>query len=260
LNPLKAMCEPASQELREAWCLALERPDWAERLAAELAFLAPGSALDGVLMHLTTGPRLFGLWSTWREELRQPGLGPERVQQVLDGISQALRPSPEFAAHHAQIPMAQRLFGSVLGPLAVDAFLWRSPQPRLAGLEYLRDLGVRQVICLRQESDQSERLCGPLGLTCHKLSVTDMDVPDLDQVSRFLDWVGPGREPGLVHCQAGQGRTGVFVACYRIHHGMNPDEAVARSDAEIFSRGMRLHQRQWVLDHALSLSLTKKKP
>ncbi|MCE7869404.1 hypothetical protein DYH09_03395 [bacterium CPR1] len=134
----------------------------------------------------------------------------------------------------------------------VDDWLYRSPQPSLADLTALREQGLKLVVNLRQESEQSAEHCRELSLDYHFLSVPDQCVPQVGQVLDFLRQV-QARGPALVHCWAGQGRTGVFVACYRLARGIELEEAVALSDREAVTRGMREHQREWVRQVAPSI-------
>ena len=48
-------------------------------------------------------------------------------------------------------------------------------------------------------------------------------------MKQFLDFAtNPKNEPCYVHCEAGVGRTGVAVACYRMAvQGWPPDQAIA---------------------------------
>jgi hypothetical protein len=54
-------------------------------------------------------------------------------------------------------------------------------------------------------------------LRTRHIPVTDMEPPTAAQVTEILDLLsGPGAELTYVHCEAGKGRTGVAIACYRM--------------------------------------------
>lgn len=113
--------------------------------------------------------------------------------------------------------------------LQVSPHLWRSCQPRLEHLQSFEGLGG--VLNLRAESELSRDLCSQLGLTYHHLPVVDDEAPTADQVQRFLELTRTGR--WLVHCMAGRGRTGTFVACYRIAQGVTVAEALRLTESEV---------------------------
>jgi len=125
--------------------------------------------------------------------------------------------------------------------------LYRGPQPGIEHLLGLREQGLRTVVNLRQESDESRYYCNHLGLAYFGIPVTDWTVPEVDQVEHFLDLMdhSPNR-PVLVHCWGGVGRTGLFVSCWRIRMGMGPEEALRLSDLETPDLGMSQEQRDWV--------------
>ncbi|MEW6283109.1 MAG: tyrosine-protein phosphatase [Candidatus Eremiobacterota bacterium] len=130
----------------------------------------------------------------------------------------------------------------------VSERLFRGPQPFERDLVELKGFGLTRVVNLRQESEQSRDYCEKLELGYHYIPVTDQEVPRLDQVHTFLELLRQGG-PALVHCWAGQGRTGIFVTCYRIRLGVELEEAIRLSDAEARCRGLRDHQREWVRRH-----------
>ena len=237
--PNKLLSEP--QVLWEAWATTLDNAEWAARVRDELDFLSVSSARDRLLQLLSRGPSLFGLWAEWREELR----GPAQDVGLLERGQLFLNPDPEFAAHWGRVQQMARHFRSRNAYVQVDAHLLRSPQPRLSGLSYLKDrYALTGLVNLREESQESEQLCRRLELDYHWIPVEDMKTPQPEQVERFLTISQQG--VNLVHCEAGQGRTGLFVAAYRIAAGWATEEAIGRTDAEIFSRGMRPGQREWL--------------
>jgi protein tyrosine phosphatase (PTP) superfamily phosphohydrolase (DUF442 family) len=238
--------------LWEAWAISLDDPGWAANLRQELDFLTPSSARDLLLQLLSRGPHLHGAWSEWREALRQD-LPAEAVEALFARGRALLEPDPDFAAYWQRVSQTAGRFRSRGAYVRVAEQLFRSPQPRLSGLSYLKETyGLTGVINLREESEESRELCQQLGLSYRWLPVPDMQTPQEAQVDEFLECTREGIQ--LVHCFAGQGRTGLFVACFRMARGVPPEEAIRLSDAEIFSRGMRQGQREWVRRRALNLT------
>ena len=230
--------------LWEAWATTLDNAEWAAQMRDELDFLSVGSARDLLLQLLSRGPSLFGPWAQWREALR----GPAQDEDLLERGKLFLNPDPEFAAHWGRVQQMARHFRSRNAHVQVDARLLRSPQPRLSGLRYLKETyALTGLINLREESQESQQLCQELELDYHWIPVEDMKTPQPEQVKQFLGISQMG--VNLIHCEAGQGRTGLFVAAYRLAAGWALDEAIARTDAEIFSRGMRPGQRLWLRQH-----------
>ena len=205
------------QQEREAWVLVLKDPEWAERLRGA----ADPSA---VLREHPNYPHLRRLAQDPRPEALQSLLNPPPKVRERWEKERVARPPYRF--------------------WKVDERLWRSGQPKLLDLQ---ETAPAALVNLRQEATDSERYARDLELGYLHLPVPDQYVPDSGQVAEFLRFVAAATGPVLVHCHAGQGRTGIFVACYRIAQGMAAEEAITLTDAEIRMRGMRPHQREWVL-------------
>lgn len=125
--------------------------------------------------------------------------------------------------------------------------LYRGPQPRAEDLQALQARGLRLVVNLREESDESRYYCRHLGLEYRGIPVVDWTVPEVPQVEEFLDLMEhPPNRPLLLHCWGGVGRTGLFVSCWRIRMGMKPEEAIRISDLETPHQGMNSLQRDWI--------------
>ncbi len=83
------------------------------------------------------------------------------------------------------------------------------------GYLILRIRGIRTIVNLCAENDKDQKWCDELGLRSLHIPVLDNTCPTLSQIETFLEACRTTK-PLYVHCQAGCGRTGVFVACYRM--------------------------------------------
>lgn len=185
-----------------------------------------------------------------RQKLRQGELshGPWETQpESIEEAWQFLTPSSQF---HCDWQNGHAARGPVFIPLTrIDAQLWRGPQPDLETLQSLQQQGLNTVYNLRPECHDSARYCQMLGLTYHYIPVQDMSVPELQQVQGFLDTFRDPETRGLVHCFAGQGRTGLFTAAYRVFRGYSAEQAILETNQETGRKGMRPCQSRWILEN-----------
>jgi DSP-PTPase phosphatase fused to NAD+ Kinase len=104
----------------------------------------------------------------------------------------------------------------------VSAEVSRGQRPDAAKLAVLSASGHGATINLCAEMDGGDApaiVAAGLGavLRTHHVPVTDMEPPTVQQLTVILDLLAvPGAEPTYVHCEAGKGRTGVVIACYRM--------------------------------------------
>lgn len=73
------------------------------------------------------------------------------------------------------------------------------------------------------------RAVADAGIDHHALDTPDMDVPDARALSAAIDRVQEALACGkkiLVHCGAGYGRTGTFLACLLVTRGAAPEDAI----------------------------------
>ena len=124
--------------------------------------------------------------------------------------------------------------------------LWAGPLPDrrrlgflVSQLEALLDSGVQRVVCLIPELDLLGRYAVPqypaearrlFRDNVHFLDVANYSVPTVDShfdaaVAAVSESLQAG-EGVLVHCGAGCGRAGMFVACVLVHGGMDPFQAI----------------------------------
>jgi protein tyrosine/serine phosphatase len=113
--------------------------------------------------------------------------------------------------------------------------LMRGSRLTVAETEGLLALGIRSIVNLCAENDtdreRQERLqLYRRGLRVEHFDVLDNDVLTHAQIDFFLSWVNdPIDQPCYVHCEAGKGRTGVAVACFRLSRGWTLDAALVEA-------------------------------
>ena len=131
--------------------------------------------------------------------------------------------------------------------LQVDDQLFRGAQPDLGGFKYLRDLGVRTIINLRQAKD-AERLnereiVESLGMKYVNIPIEDGNfftrsrrIPP-EAIRSFFQIIDASESGTVfVHCHRGADRTGALVSFYRIaRHNWDS----VRAYAEARQIGMR---------------------
>ena len=128
--------------------------------------------------------------------------------------------------------------------MSVVGFSWIVPG-QLAGMarpegtaedvQYLKDRGVGAVVTLTHWDWREAAEAG--GLEYLHLPMPDFRPPSPEQIDEFMefcDGVIKGGRGVVVHCLAGQGRTGTMLACYMVHRGLDAQEAIA------YVKGLRL--------------------
>jgi tyrosine-protein phosphatase SIW14 len=104
----------------------------------------------------------------------------------------------------------------------VNPRLYRGGQPKVGGLQKLKELGVKTIVNLRGEDAhalaESEE-ARSLGLNYYSISLPEFSKPKDEEVERVLGIINtPENQPIFIHCHHGKDRTGTIVACYRISH------------------------------------------
>lgn len=108
----------------------------------------------------------------------------------------------------------------------VHTFLFRGGQPTEDGLDLLHNMGVRTIVDLRcdpQQTESERQLCEhhDLKFVNIPLTLAKTAAPSNQDVSRFMDLIGgarenPDRGAVFVHDHLGADRVGCMVAMYRV--------------------------------------------
>ena len=120
--------------------------------------------------------------------------------------------------------------------------LWRGSRVDAAGVAALKQQGIQSIVSLTAEGTKDEGPAKQLGMGYLQVKIIDNTAPTFGQMKQFLDFVtAPQNQPSYVHCEAGKGRTGVAVACYRMAvQGWSPEQALA----EAVHQGMSIPDQQ----------------
>lgn len=115
----------------------------------------------------------------------------------------------------------------------------------------LKARGFKGIVNLCAENDSDTAPAAKNGLASLHLKIIDNTPPTEGQMKQFLDFV-KANQPAYVHCEAGQGRTGVAVACYRMaFQHYTPQQALA----EAKQYGMQMpDQEQFILKFGADLA------
>ena len=118
-----------------------------------------------------------------------------------------------LAAAPAEVGSCEN-FGKV-GPA-----LYRGAEPDADCLDHLATLGVRTIVSLRDDEEDTERERGwaqARGIRFENVPMSGFRKPDPAEVLRALELIGEtGNQPVFVHCKRGRDRTGVVVAAWRM--------------------------------------------
>jgi protein tyrosine/serine phosphatase len=137
----------------------------------------------------------------------------------------------------------------------VGEHIYRGGQPKDGGLKKLSELGIRTIINLRGESDDTRAEgieAKSLGMEYFNIPMSSAGRPTDDQVRRVLEIIeGKEKEnaPVFVHCRRGSDRTGAIIAVFRIKHdGWTADRAI--EEANRYGLGfIQFRKRDFIHDY-----------
>jgi len=116
----------------------------------------------------------------------------------------------------------------------VDNALAGMPQPGARAmldddLAFLKEQGVDLIVSANLEGIDTAAAAA-YGMAHVRLPVEDFGAPTMVQMSSFASLAGDRIADGgrvAVHCTAGMGRTGTYLAVWFVSDGMRPEQAIA---------------------------------
>lgn len=125
--------------------------------------------------------------------------------------------------------------------------LWRGSRLDAKAIADLANENFKMIVNLCAENDADTKPASYAKITAVHIGIMDNQPPKFEQVMQFLNLImNDYNYPAYIHCEAGIGRTGEMVACYRMAvQGWKPEDALA--EAVKFGLAMP-NQKDFILD------------
>jgi protein tyrosine phosphatase (PTP) superfamily phosphohydrolase (DUF442 family) len=102
---------------------------------------------------------------------------------------------------------------------SVDPGIWRGGQPTHAGIDALKERGIKTIINFRTDPlavEEETAYAKKIGINEVKIPIRGERGPQNDQLDKFFALVrDDNAKPIFMHCDGGRDRTGLMVALYR---------------------------------------------
>ena len=135
----------------------------------------------------------------------------------------------------------------------VNENLYRGAQPQSGGLKKLSELGIKTVINLRGESDQTHNEqveAEAAGMRYFNIPMSGLGRPSDEQVNRALSIIDARENwPVFVHCQRGADRTGVIIAVYRISREQWTEEQAITEAKRFGLASIQFRKKDYISDY-----------
>lgn len=142
-----------------------------------------------------------------------------RVLFFLIGMAAAAGERPAQWARPESAPGMENLH-------RVTPLIWRSAQPAADGLREMERRGVKTVINLRHNHDDTDEAAGT-SLRLVRVKMNTWHIEDEDVALALATLREKKNAPFLVHCQHGSDRTGIVCAIFRmVEQGWSREEAI----------------------------------